>query len=371
MKIIVAPASFKGTLSSKEAGQIISGVLKENLPKEEITTLVMADGGEGTMEAIIANGSGIYHKIRVRDALSRFTIAKYLMINDQAIIEVAEAVGLSKAYPLNPLKATSFGVGEMINSAILNGAKNIYLTLGGSATTEFGCGLISALGGHFYNKNNDEFIPTGGTLKDIQSFDLSEVKAKTKGINFVGLVDVSNPLMGKDGAAYVFGPQKGANDGEVALLDEGLKHLNTLIIKEEGIDVNSIKGSGAAGGIGGGIVAFLNATLTSGIDYLLDLLNFEEIAKDCDYLITGEGSLDSQSLMGKVIYGLLKRKSPLTKVIVICGRSSLSEKEKELSGIKLIKTLNNGGKTREELKKDAKTDLLKATLEILPCLKTS
>ena len=272
-------------------------------------------------------------------------------------------MGLSLAHKDNdPGKVTTFGLGEQISKAIELGIKNIYNFLGGSASNDGGVGLAAALGVKFYNKNNKEFVPTGLTLKDISKIDNSLALKKLEGINLIVLSDVASPFYGPEGAAYKFSPQKGASKEEVKLLDEGLRHLDTFI------NINNVKGAGAAGGLGGGLVGLLGASIKSGINTLLELMHFDEVIKDTDYVISGEGKLDKQTLDGKVIDGVANYCNRYNKkLILVVGISELSleEVKKIYPCVISLYEINEKHLPFDEVKKDAKSDYIKVINKLI------
>ena len=327
--IVIASDSFKGTLSSLDICHLYEEQLKD---RDDISliTLPIADGGEGSLECISSVLDGRYINIEVTDLYFHKIKTKFFIDNNNnAYIESASCVGLNLAHKDNdPGAVTTFGIGEQIIQAIKEGAINIYIFLGGTASNDGGTGLASALGTKFFNKDNELFTPTGNTLKDIDYIDNFFTDELLQYVNIIVLSDVQSPLYGLEGAAYKFAKQKGANDHQIKLLDDGLKHLAYRINKDMRVEIDHIPGSGAAGGLGGGLYAFTNAKITSGIDTLLDLMKFDEIIKDADMVISGEGKLDKQTLDGKVIDGIAKRcikyHKPLSLVV---GVSEISIKD--------------------------------------------
>lgn len=319
MKILIAPDSFKGTLSANEVCGIIGQAFADTIKTAEITKLPAADGGEGLCACLKEIIGGETVKAEVCGVFGERMTAEYLMLNDKtAVIETASCAGLPLAGDnKNPEKATTFGVGELIIHAVNNGARKILLGLGGSATNDCGFGMASALGYKFTDENGNAFIPTGETLHRVKHIIKPENRIN---ISVTAACDVENPLYGENGAAYVFAPQKGADVDMVKRLDNGLRHASEIINNNLNILVSEIKGSGAAGGMGAGTVAFLGAELKKGIDILLDAAGFDAKAAESDLIITGEGRLDFQSVNGKVISGIAKRASRHGKpVIAICG----------------------------------------------------
>ena len=327
--IVIASDSFKGTLSSLDICHLFEEHFKDR-KDISLITLPIADGGEGSLDAISKILDGRFIDIEVcglyfNKIKSRFFVDD----NNNAYIESASVVGLSLANEdNNPGLVTTCGIGEQIGTAIDLGYKNIYVFLGGSATNDAGCGLAAALGTKFYDENNLEFIPVGLNLKDIKKIDSTLTKNYLKDVKITVLSDVKSPFYGKEGAAYKFAKQKGANDEEIVLLDEGLKHLSTIVSRDLSIDLVNVPGSGAAGGLGGGLFAFCNSKIVSGIDTLLDLIKFDDIIADADLVISGEGKLDKQTLDGKVIDGVAKRCLKQNKPLdLIVGISEISLKE--------------------------------------------
>lgn len=343
-KIVVAADSFKGSVSADQVCRVVKKAMLDSLKNVDVVCIPIADGGEGTIDVLGAKK--IYKE--VNDAFFNPIPSYWGKLGDYAIIELAAAAGLPMAKRPNPMISSTFGVGELILDAIEQGERNLILALGGSSTNDLGCGIACALGAKFFNKNGESYIPTGGTLCEIDRIDVSQMDQRLKECTFTTMCDVKNPLYGAEGAAYVFAPQKGATDEMLPLLDAGLKHAADVIERDMKISVSHISGSGAAGGCGGGSVAFLNATLQSGIDTVLSLKNFDEIARDADLVISGEGRFDAQSAGGKAVSGVAeiceKYKVPL---IVLCG-SYLTSGQDLPKGIKAVFSVTNGPCSLEE-----------------------
>ncbi|MBO4894592.1 MAG: glycerate kinase [Clostridia bacterium] len=315
MKIIIAPDSFKGSLSAVQVCDIIGARLSETFPGAEIVKIPIADGGEGTLDcfAEIVNGERI--ACEVTGPNFRKVAAEYLLCGDLAVIESAQANGLPLANPKSAKDTTTYGVGELIAHASDNGAQKFIIGIGGSATNDGGCGMAAALGTRFLDKNGKEFVPVGASLCDIAEIEFGEK------YDITVLCDVTNPLCGENGAAYVYARQKGATDDEIKMLDSGLKHLSN-VLGRYGINISDMRGAGAAGGMGAGFSAFTGAELKRGIDTVLDLINFDSLAESADFIITGEGALDSQSFSGKVIDGIISR-SHSAPVLAAVGISKI------------------------------------------------
>ena len=322
-KIVIASDSFKGTISSKEIADIYQNIVNENSLDIIIKKVVLGDGGENTLEVISNNfPNGKYHHLEVTGPDFQKVNAKYYAYDDIAVIELAEAAGLTLVKEKNARVTTTYGVGELILDAYNKGFKKFYIALGGSATNDGGCGLLSALGIKFINKENKEFIPVGETLSDIVDINSSELKVKDA--HFKILSDVKNVMYGEKGSSYIFAKQKGATIEDIELLDENLRYLNKLFIKYTGKHIENIEGSGAAGATSAGMLAFLNAEIVSGIDTILDIIDFKSAIEDADYVITGEGRLDYQSFDGKLISGVLKiTKQMGIPTICVCGSSRI------------------------------------------------
>ncbi|MCY7863466.1 glycerate kinase [Bacillus haynesii] len=324
MKIVIAPDSFKESMTSLEAARSIEKGFKAVLSDAEYVNIPVADGGEGTVQALVdATGGDIVHQT-VTGPLGKPVKAAYGLLGDgkTAVIEMAAASGLHLVPPgqRNPLLTTTRGTGELILDAAEKGVSTIIIGLGGSATNDGGAGMAAALGAKFLNRDGEEIENGGGALAEIAKIDVSGLNPKLKHIQFEAACDVDNPLTGPRGASAVFGPQKGANSEMTALLDQNLKHYAAAVKAELGCEIDSIPGAGAAGGLGAGLCAFLNAELKSGVDIVLDTLSFSERIKGADLVITGEGKIDGQTVSGKTPAGVAKRaRSENIPVIAFAG----------------------------------------------------
>ena len=316
---LIVSDSFKGTLSSLEICRIAEEVVPAVIPDGRAVALPMADGGEGTVQSVLRCTGGESVTLDVTGPFPGGTVrAAYGRFGGCAVIEMASAAGLPLAAGrLDPLHATTFGVGELIRHAVERGCREIYLGLGGSCTNDGGSGCAAALGVRFENAAGEPFVPTGGTLAQIRRIDLSGARELLAGVKITAMCDVDNPLCGPEGAAAVFGPQKGAAAETVRLLDRGLHSLREVVYAETGRDLADVPGAGAAGGFGFGCMALLGGTLRPGIETLLDLAGFDRLLERADLVITGEGRLDGQSLRGKVISGVARRAKGRVPVIAI------------------------------------------------------
>ncbi len=320
-KCIVISDSFKGTLSSLAIGKIAKESIGRFFPLCEVKTFPVADGGEGTVQCFMQALGADLVKVKAKGPYFEEVDAFYARKDNKAIIEMACCAGLPMVQGrLNPAVTTTYGVGQLIRHAVENGCTEILLGLGGSCTNDAGCGCAAALGVVFKDSQGQSFIPSGGTLEKIESFDASEASKLLKNVKITVMCDVDNPLYGERGAAYIFGPQKGADEDMVRLLDQGLRKFDETVQKITGKSVADVAGAGAAGGMGGGCMVFLNAALKSGIEAVLDMVNFDECLEGADLVITGEGRIDSQSVHGKVISGIVNRTKPKNvPVVAIVG----------------------------------------------------
>ena len=309
MKLVVAIDSFKGSLSSFELGSAIEEGAKKVYSNAKVVKIPIADGGEGTVDSLVEGTNGRLIKVIVNNALMEKIEAKYGIMGDgTAIIEMAEASGLPliSIEKRNPMKATTYGTGELIKDAILNGCREFIIGIGGSATNDAGLGMLQALGFKFLDENKEEVGFGGEILSKVKYIDSTGKIPELKDCKFSVACDVDNPFYGPKGAAEIYSRQKGATEDMVKELDKGLKDLSEVIKKELGIDISNLSGAGAAGGLGGGLVAFLNGQLSPGIDMILEKVGLEKELEDADFVITGEGRLDLQTSMGKAPVGVAK-----------------------------------------------------------------
>ena len=340
-KIVIASDSFKGSLSSMEVAKAAAMGISSVMPDCTTTLLEIADGGEGTFKALTQHFNGQVLETCVSDPLGRKIKASYGMadINGRrtAIIEMAQASGLTLLTPQErtPLHTSTSGTGEMILDALGKGCRRFIIGIGGSATNDGGTGMLEALGFRFHDKDGQPMTGMcGGRLHEIGSIDRSAVSEDITDSEFIIACDVDTPFCGPEGAAAVFGPQKGATPDMVAELEKGMLNLNTVIMQTYGTDLSKEAGSGAAGGLGGGFKAFLGADLRRGIDIILDTMGFSEAIKGADLIITGEGRLDRQTAKGKVISGIISRAAVTgVPVITIAGIVELSEQERSEMGL--------------------------------------
>jgi glycerate 2-kinase len=343
MKILLCPDKFKGSLSAKQVCKAIGTGLKKSQPQAETVFHPMADGGDGSLEILSAHLALRPKSVLTTDPVGRPVNANYFTSTDAAFIELASASGLVllKNGERNPLITSSFGSGKMIADALADGFQKIYLFLGGSATNDAGMGIAAALGCQFLGKNGEMLEPTGGNLPKVKSITPSRLFdfKKTK---ITLLCDVTNPLHGPDGAAHVYARQKGASEEQVAYLDDGLRHFSQILFKETGVEVASLPGSGAAGGIAASLVALFGARLQNGFATIAALTNLEKQIQLADWVISGEGKLDGQSLQGKVVDGVAalcrKHGKPL---VLFVGKNELTATEVQQLGAKQVFSISD------------------------------
>lgn len=345
MNILIAPDKFKGSLTANKVCEVVREALLEMNSTHVISEVPLADGGEGTFEILVKNSGGHVKQLSVLDPLQRPIQSEYGLSKDNttAFIEMAKASGLQllKETERNPLLTSSIGVGQLIVDALDEGVTNIIIGIGGSATNDAGIGMAHALGFRFLNNRNEILNPIGQSLSEIHSIDDTQVDARLHKINFTMLCDVNNTLYGEHGAAYVYGPQKGATSEDVQRLDEGLKHVADLVTRLHHVDLN-FPGAGAAGGMGAGAKLFLKATFRRGIDYISELTGLEEKIKTSDVVITGEGKVDEQTFSGKVVAHVLALANQYHKsVFILCGQCALTADELNKFGAERIITLAN------------------------------
>lgn len=302
MRIIVIPDSFKGTMTATEVCRIISQAITDANPRASVTAIPMADGGEGTCDCFHFALGGDKVSCLAANPFMEPRRTWYWKKGDTAVVELAAAAGfIADPGKRNPETTTTYGVGELIRHAIGSGCRRIILGLGGSCTNDGGLGMAAALGARFTDEEGRQFIPTGGSIHRIRTMDLSLLRDQIRGVSFEVMCDVNNPLYGPQGAAFVFAPQKGADEAMVQRLDQNLRIYADLIRTQLGMDVSEIPGGGAAGGAGAGACAFLGAALRPGAEIVLEMNRFDEQLAGCDLVFTGEGKLDEQSLRGKVV----------------------------------------------------------------------
>lgn len=326
-KCVVISDSFKGSLGSREICAIARECFAEALPSWEVDCVPVADGGEGTVDCFLEAMPGERVSALVQGPFGEPVAGSYALFETPdgltAVVEMAAAAGLPLAEAagrLDPCRASTYGVGQLMADALSRGARRLVVGLGGSATNDGGCGCAAALGVRFLNERGEQFVPTGGTLDQIASIDVTPARELLGGAHVTGMCDITAPLFGPQGAACVYAPQKGADAATVELLDGQLRALGTAIERSLGASVANVPGAGAAGGMGAGLVAFLGAELRPGIEAVLDLVRFGERAQGSRLILTGEGRLDGQTMQGKVVLGVARRAAALgVPVVALVG----------------------------------------------------
>lgn len=309
-KVVLIPDSFKGTLSSAQICSIVGEKVTVHFPDCQVVAIPVADGGEGSVDCFLTALGGEKVSVAVKNPYFEDMEAFYGLIDEgeTAVIEMAACAGLPLVEERkDPCKTTTYGVGQLILAAAGRGVKKIIVGLGGSATNDGGCGAAAAVGVRFLNKDGEEFVPTGGTTHQIVHIDMSGRDKALDGIEIVTMCDIDNPMYGPTGASHVFGPQKGADPETVLFLDEGIVHLAEVMAADLGQKLDLVPGTGAAGAMGAGMMAFFGSTLQMGIETVLDTVRFADVISDADMIFTGEGKIDHQSLRGKVVIGVARR----------------------------------------------------------------
>ena len=335
MKIVLAPDSYKNSLTAKEVAMAMHKGFAKVYPEADFVDVPMADGGEGTVQSLVDAKNGQIITEEVINPLGRRTEAHYGLIDDGkvAVIEMAEASGIQyiNQFTQNPYITTTFGTGELIKSAIQKGAKTIIIGIGGSATNDGGAGMAQALGAHLLDEKGQELQYGGAMLEKLDKIDASAMLPELADVKVIIASDVTNPLTGPNGASHVFGPQKGANEEMVEFLDKALSHYADILKRDLGKDLKQVPGAGAAGGLGAGLLAFTHSEMRSGVDIVVDYTDLKDKVKAADVVVTGEGQIDFQTKFGKTPIGVAKATkavNPQATVIAIAG--SVGEKISEL-----------------------------------------
>ena len=360
-KFVLIPDSFKGTMSSGEICAIMEKRIRHYCPNADIISIPVADGGEGSVDSFLAAVGGEKIKIPCKGPYMEDMEGFYGIIDQgkTAVIEMAACAGLPLVGDrLHAEKTTTYGVGQLLVDAAKRGCKKIIAGLGGSATNDFGAGAAAAAGIRFTGKDGKPFIPVGETLSQIASIDKSGLCEELRSAEIITMCDIDNPLYGISGAAHVFGPQKGADPAMVEYLDGQLRAVSETVIKELGTDVANMPGAGAAGGMGGGMVAFFGSSLQMGIQVVLDTVGFDKLVQGADLVLTGEGKIDYQSLRGKVVIGVARRaKKQHIPVIAIVGDIGDNIEGAYDEGVSAIFSINRVAKPFKEVIGRARSDL--------------
>jgi len=376
MKIVIAPDSYKESLSALDVAKAIESGFREIFPEAEYIKLPVADGGEGTVEAMVAATGGRIVKVNVTGPLGTPLDAFFGLSGDEkiAFIEMAAASGLESvpAAQRNPLKTTSYGTGELIHSALDHGVKHCIIGIGGSATNDGGAGMMQALGAKLLTQEGKSIGQGGGELEKLHHIDISGLDPRIKKCRFEVACDVTNPLTGKDGASAIFGPQKGATPEMIEQLDGYLHHYASVIKQDLGIDVEHVPGAGAAGGMGAALYGFCGAELRQGIEIVTDALGLDALVKDATLVITGEGRIDSQSINGKVPIGVARVAKRYNKpVIGIAGSLTKDVDVVYAHGLDAVFSVLYSVCTLEDALKNAADNLRKSARNIAATIKLS
>ncbi len=357
---MLMPDSFKGTMSSQEICDVMKTQILRHVPQAEVFSIPVADGGEGSVDCFLTAMGGQRIETTVQGPFGDPIQAYYGIVSEHtAIIEMAACAGL----PLvgdqaNPEKTTTYGVGQLILDAVARGCTKIIVGLGGSCTNDGGTGAAAACGVRFLDENGREFVPVGGTLKRIAAVETQTIDTRLENVEIIAMCDIDNPLCGPQGAAAVFGPQKGADAEMVTRLDQGLQHLSCIMHSQTGKDQKNTPGAGAAGGMGYGMLAFFKAALQMGIETVLDTVGFESLAQRADIILTGEGRMDSQSLRGKVVMGIARRAKPFNvPVVAVVGDIGDDIQAAYDQGVTGIFSINRVAKDFDKVKSRSKSDL--------------
>lgn len=368
-KVILIPDSFKGTMSSSEICSIMRKAILKHYPECDVISIPVADGGEGSVDAFLEALGGEKIYLPVTGPYFDQKVEGYygILPGNIAIVEMAAAAALPMVGDRkNPSLTTTYGVGELILDAAHRGVGRIIVALGGSATNDAACGLASAVGVRFYNNKGERFIPVGDTLDQIEGIDLSAIDPALKNIDFVTMCDIDNPFYGKEGASYVYAPQKGADPKMVEELDMKMQKLASVIKRDLSIDVQSIPGSGAAGGMGGGMVAFFSSSIQMGIETVLEAVHFSSLLDGADFVYTGEGKIDGQSLRGKVVIGVAREsKKKNVDVIAFVGDIGDDVENAYSLGVSAIFSINRVALPYQMQKPRAKSDLFHTVDDVL------
>jgi glycerate kinase len=330
VRVLVTPDKFKGTLTAVQAAEAIAGGWARAVPSADVEQVPMADGGEGTLDALVAALGGERHRARVTGPLGDPVDAEYAMANASgeplAVIEMARASGLTliSERRRDPKRTTTRGTGELILEACRRGSRRVLVCIGGSATNDAGAGMAQALGIRLLDERWQDLGPGGAALVDLARIDMSGLDPAVAAATFLVATDVDNPLVGPQGASAVYGPQKGASPEDVAMLDRALGHFAAVVYRDLGLDVRDLPGAGAAGGLGAGLMAFLGARLRPGVDVVMESLRLPQRLQGADLVVTGEGRFDQQSLRGKVPAGVLRvAEEARVRAVVLCGQADI------------------------------------------------
>ena len=353
MKIVIAPQTFKGSISALDAARAMRDGVSRAAPDAEIALVPVADGGDGTLETLVEGSGGEIRSIEVTGPLGERRAAEWGAMGDRrtAVIEMARTSGLALVPDAdrNPLTATTFGLGEAIASALDAGFRRFIIGIGGSATNDAGAGMAQALGVRLLDRAGGDLPHGGAALVNLHSIDMSGLDARIRECEMLVACDVNNPLTGPTGASAIYGPQKGTTPQMVAQLDAALAHFARIALRDIGADISEVPGAGAAGGLGGGLIAFTNARLMAGVDIVLDTVNLDNFLKDADLVITGEGSIDHSTIYNKAPVGVAARaKQRGIPVVAIAGSLGNGFQDVREHGIDALTAITTAPMTLDE-----------------------
>ena len=353
MKIVIAPQTFKGSISALDAARAMRDGVSRAAPDAEIALVPVADGGDGTLETLVEGSSGEIRPIEVTGPLGERRAAEWGAMGDRrtAVIEMAHTSGLALVPDAdrNPLVTTTFGLGEAIASALDAGFRRFIIGIGGSATNDAGAGMAQALGVRLLDRAGADLPHGGVALANLRAIDMSGLDARIRECEILVACDVNNPLTGPTGASAIYGPQKGATPQMVARLDAALAHFARIALRDIGADISEVSGAGAAGGLGGGLIAFTNARLMAGVDIVLDTVNLDDFLQDADLVITGEGSIDHSTIYNKAPVGVAARaKQRGIPVVAIAGSLGSGFQDVREHGIDALAAITTTPMTLDE-----------------------
>ncbi len=373
IKILVAPDKFKGSLTACEVSRAVAKGLAKRYPQAVLDIQPMADGGDGSIDLLLQSGGFEEHRISVKGPLYRTIEASYYTKGDTAFIELAKASGLALLNDVekDALKTSTYGTGELILDAYQKGCKKIRLFIGGSASNDAATGIADALGCELLDANGHLLSPTGDSVQKIHNIKFTKLARSIRQLDIQVVCDVHNPFYGPNGAAYIYAPQKGADENTIEKLDQGLRHLDSLFIKLGLGSVQSLEGAGAAGGVGGGMVALFGASLVSGVVLFIEQFNLADRIREADLVISGEGALDQQSFQGKVVGGIAQQcvmhQKPL---VVVCGQNALDQTADLPASLVGVHSIMDIAKTEEVAINEAATyiEIISQTINVAALL---
>ena len=374
MKIVISPQTFKGSISALDAAKAMSEGVRHVVPDAEVVSVPVADGGDGTLETLVEGSSGQIHHIDVTGPLGERRNAEWGAMGDgvTAVIEMARTSGLAlvPVEKRNPLSTTTYGLGEAIRHAMGAGYRRFIIGIGGSATNDAGAGMAQALGVGLLDESGKALEYGGAALARLRRIDMSGLEKSIGECEFLVACDVNNPLTGPTGASAIYGPQKGATAEMIEELDAALAHFAYIVKRDIGVEISDVAGSGAAGGLGGGLIAFVGGQLRAGVDIVLDTVGIDDYLADCDLVITGEGSMDHSTIYNKAPVGVAERAKRLgTPVVGICGSLGTGFQDVHDYGIDALAAITPGPMTLDEASERAGELIANTTEQVMRLLR--